>query len=212
MKRIIGMTVLAVLLLAVQAQAFSLLRIQFGGRNQTGVVVNNDKESKSVTDVGSQGSALANILGGVGKNGEAIPIDGAALAGLQRIDNNTMTRQADVSTLLDMVRMSQSDYTKSGGDAQSTGGSKDKTGPAMNAAVTGQGVSGANQVQPGAIGSPTNDQAVTLTQAEVQELQDMIARMRADQAAAKATEARLRAEAAQMQDDIQRLHKLYSTD
>jgi hypothetical protein len=193
MKRIIGMTVLAVLLLAVQAQAFSLLRIQFGGRNQTGVVVNNDKESKSVTDVGSQGSALANILGGVGKSGETIPIDGAALAGLQSITNNTMSRQADVSTLLDMVRMSQSDYTKSGGDAQSTGGSKDKTGPAMNAAVTGQGVSGANQVQPGAIGSPTNDQTVTLTQSEVKELQDMIARMRADQAAA--------------QEAIQTLHK-----
>jgi hypothetical protein len=192
MKRVLGMTVMAVLLLAVQAQAFSLLRIQFGGRNQTGVVVNNDKESKSVTDVGSQGSALANILGGVGKNGEP-SIDGAALAGLQSITNNTMTRQADVSTLLDMVRMSQSDYTKSGGDAQSTGGSKDKTGPAMNAAVTGQGVSGANQVQPGAIGSPTNDQSVTLTQAEVKELQDMIARMRADQAAA--------------QEAIQTLHK-----
>jgi len=218
MKRIqwLTMTVLAVLLLAVEVQARSIWALIAVVKETKTAGQNFEPNSQSAGNIGGSGHQMANLpnIGqgiGKGKDGDGgLPID---LAGFQTQSGNTTTNTASLESAIDLIRANQSDVTRAGGDAtQSDTGDKNRAGPSMNAAVTGQGVSAAQQTQPNAQGAPVSTQTVQVNKAQLEEFQAQALANKAALDAAQATEARLRAEAAQMQDDIQRLHKLYSPD
>jgi hypothetical protein len=140
-----------------------------------------------------------------GKDGQ--PIN---LSGFQTQYDSTATNTASLDTALDYMRASQSDVTKAGNDAaQSDTGDKNRAGPSLNASAVGQGVSNASQKQPNAQGQPTNTESnpvtVQVNKAELEEFQAQALANKAALDAAKATEARLRAENAAAQEDMQKL-------
>ena len=204
----------ALLLLAAVAEAgFTLGLINISKEvKTTGQLF--ETESKSTGNIGGAGHQLANLpnIGdGVdaGKDGEGgLPVN---LAGFQTQNDNTTTNTASLESALEYLRADQSDVTRAGNDAaQSDTGDKNRAGPSMNAAVTGQGVSAAQQTQPNAQSSqPTSTQPVNVTvdKAQFEEFQAQAIANKAALDLAKATEARLRAENAAAQEDIQRLHK-----
>jgi len=154
-------------LLAPPAHAgFSLFR--FGGRDQTGLVVNNDKECKSVTEIGGAGNAIVNLLADLEHlDGEA----GTKQPHVINYEGNTVNRSTDADVITDLIRQAQSDYTKAGADAQSAGGEKNKTGNTTDTQV------GANQVKTGTEGSPApagstpaDDGSVTFTAAQAADI------------------------------------------
>jgi hypothetical protein len=216
MKRILEMVLLAVLLLAGRTEAgFTLGLINISKETKTtGQLF--ETESKRTGNIGGAGHQLANLpnIGqGVdaGKDGQGgLPVN---LAGFQTQTSTVATNTASLESAIDLIRANQSDVTRAGGDAtQSDTGDKNRAGPSTNTAVTGQGVSNASQKQPNAQGQPTNTESnpvtVQVNKAELEEFQAQALANKASLDAAKVTEARLRAEAALAQEDIQKLHRL----
>lgn len=178
---------------------------------------NFERESKSAGNIGGAGHQIAN-LPDIGQgavkhdaDGREIPGDPLNLAGFQAMTYNTPTNTASLDTALDFLRADQSDVTKAGGDATMYDtGDKNRAGPSATTALTGQGVSAAQQTQPNAQSSqPSSNQPVNVTvdRRQLEEFQAQSVANKAALDAARATEARLRAEAAQAQQDIQVLHR-----
>lgn len=142
MKKLIVLTG-ALVILSTFANAFelsiSILSPKFGGREQVGLNVNNDKECKSVTEIGGNGNQIAHILGSLKElDDEAGSGAGPAMPSMV-MTGNTQTRSADVDTITDLIKQAQSDYTKAGGDATSEGGDKQNTGDTKAEATAAQG-------------------------------------------------------------------------
>jgi hypothetical protein len=178
---------------------------------------NFESDSKSAGNIGGAGHQIANLPDiGQGEakldaEGREIPGDPLNLAGFQSMTNNTATNTASLDTALEFLRADQSDVTRAGNDAaMSDTGDKNRAGPSLNAAATGQGIAAAQQTQPNAQSSqPSSNQPVNVTvdRRQLEEFQAQAVANKAALDAAKATEARLRAEAAQAQEDIQVLHR-----
>ncbi len=222
MKRIQWLTtlVLAVVLLAVEVQARGIFGIIVVVKDTKTTGQNFESESKSTGNIGGAGHQLANLpnIGqGLDSNGKPMEMTGADglpinLAGFQTQYQSEATNTASLESALEYLRADQSDVTRAGNDAaQSDTGDKNRAGPSTNTAITGQGVSNASQKQPNAQGQPTNTEAnpvtVQVNKAELEEFQAQALANKAALDAAKATEARLRAEAAQAQEDIQVLYR-----
>ncbi len=167
MKRSI-LTAFLILTLIGQAWAgFSLLR--FGGRDQNGIVVNNDRECYATSSILDTGSQVANTHRGVSLKDESGEWVGAG----QVMTGNTNTKDTDLSSVVEALRQKNSEYLK--GDGTQTGGDKRKSGPVANTAVTGQGVSNATVEPPEPPG-----ETVTVNKAELDELLAEIARLKAE--------------------------------
>jgi hypothetical protein len=199
MKRLHGLTVWVAVfcIVAMSAHVFAFTLLRFGGTDIKGLGVINHKECKSLTSILDQGSANANLPGNKGKGKTAE--DGESATLIQRVNDNTMSRQADVSTILDLMKASNSEQVK-GDNADVQGGDKTRTLVDAPLAVAPGG--SAIAVSPPKDGEPpkapegyqlVSDEDATKIVEQVEQL--------------KATEARLRLEAQQAQEDIQVLHR-----
>jgi hypothetical protein len=214
---ILGLMVLGLLPAEVQARSIFALIAVVKETKTTGQNFEPDSQSAgTIGGAGHQTANLPNIGQGVStdKKGKTVT-DGESgeminLTGFQTQYRSAATNTASLEAALEYLRADQSDVTRAGQDASmSETGDKNRAGPSLNAAVTGQGVSGAQQVQPNAQGAPVNTQPVTV-QVDRGELEEFQRQALANKAAldkAQATETRLRLEAAQAQEDIQVLHR-----
>lgn len=176
MKKLI--TVLMMMALVLPAfGGFSLIR--FGGRDQQGIVVNNDKKCYATSSLFDTGSQVANNHAPTKPLKDA---DGEWLHAAMVMENNTITDTTDIQSALDLVKQKNSETQKTGGDGQQEGGDKTKTGPSVNAALTGQGLANADQDQPNNQG-----EVVAVNKGELQELLETVAALKAENDALKAS-------------------------
>jgi len=155
MKRTTLLTVTMVGLIALpaaQGGGFKLLdalvKISIGSDNNSeSAGVKNAEGAKSTTSWGGAGHQIANIpdIGqgtGVTLDEDGNPVEGEPvdLAGLQSMESTTATNTANLDTALDFIKSNQSDVTNAGNDAnQADTGDKNKAGPSVNTAATGNG-------------------------------------------------------------------------
>ena len=157
MKRSILTAIVLTALISQAWAGFSLIR--FGGRDQSGVIVNNDKKCYATSSLFDTGSQVTNNHEGSGGGLVKDPETGEWLvvgAG-QTMNNNTITDTTDISSAVELVKAKSAEMVKGDGNTVE-GGDKTKAGPSINAALTGQGVSGASQKQPNATASFTKSQ------------------------------------------------------
>ena len=144
----------AVLLLAIVADAAARSWVTIGLFVRSTETKTTGQEfapnSNSTGNIGGAGHQIANLpnigqgIGTTAPGGELVGEDGLPinLAGFQTQYSSTATNTASLEAALEYLRADQSDVTRAGQDASmSDTGDKPKTGPSINAAITGQGTS-----------------------------------------------------------------------